>query len=126
MALDISQLTKAASANARGVAGGQPTRPLKADATAGEPPTLPGDSRPERRQQSHRRSEPTATTPLGKRRRGTVRLSLDIDADDAREFRAFAAAKRHSQETVFRVALQLLREASRDAYLDRVDQLPPR
>lgn len=131
--LDISQLTEAASANARGVAGGATKAPAAEPAAkpksrakpraAAAATATPASSRPAAQPRSQ--AKPAAARSANKRRDGTVRLSLDAPAADVDAFRAYAKARRHSQETVFRAMVQMLLSADRSDYLDIVEALPP-
>lgn len=126
MVLDISQLTEAASANARGVAGGATKAPAKSAAAKPKSPAkaLSASAAPAGARTRTQSKPAAARSSANKRRDGTVRLSLDVPAGDVDAFRAFAKARRHSQETVFRAALHMLLSADRTEYLDIVEGLP--
>lgn len=141
MALDISTLTEAANANARGVAGPSRPRaaapaaaPAKTEAKTTKPKaTKPkASARPTARSGSGAKAAAASTATVArenragrnsKRRIGTVRLSLDVPREDAEAFRAFASQRRHSHETVFRVMVELLDRVDRAEYLDIAESL---
>lgn len=139
MALDISTLTEAASANARGVAGPARPRaaapaatPTKAETKPKARATKPKAATPAERSRSGAQAAAAPTAAVArdnragrnsKRRIGTVRLSLDVPREDAEAFRSFASQRRHSHETVFRVMVELLGRTDRAEYLDIAESL---